>query len=568
MKTESTPREHTYASARLAGGEFSTPIAGMRQFPWLSGGGGYYDFLKSLLTGIHLVPLSIFAFAICIAPTLVSYEPYSFHWDESEYLWRSIVASRAFWSGNRHDLGMAMRSIRPPIMTFLGVPWGPLSSWDAAGKCFLTLDVFTAILVALCVFLLLRVGLKPLYLMIAGVCVFAALGPFPGGTQAHLDATGLLADSFFAWVAFAAILLIPYEVTTPTSTIKGALWRGVLWGAIFSVGALTKASFLYFIVIVIPVLLIVRARHSGRCSALFSFLTLTTCSMPVAVYWLRYGLPALKNGWAASFGHDAPFYYVTFWEFASETIQRSPGLLLTGIFAIACIGCWAVKGREATSNVNLLPLLITIGYCTLTLSSSNRDLRYSFLGIIATPFLIGILMSGRARVLSRGNSVVAALLVFGFLTAAGVPTLHRADKHSIARSEAVLSQAAAVNAKHILLATDSRTLNWDLMLVAGELSQPRRTVETQTLAYSAANDRPIEDDFRQIRESDMIVFQSEEAPWPAFTNQRASKYEEYAEQHFGKPLKVAGDVRIYCASCAALTEPAETAQDFQSFNSR
>jgi hypothetical protein len=106
------------------------------------------------------------------------------------------------------------------------------------------------------------------------------------------------------------------------------------------------------------------------------------------------------------------------------------------------------------------------------------------------------------------------------------------------------------------------------MLVATELSKLRGTVETQTLAYSAANDRPIEDDFRQIRESDMIVFQSEEALKPAFTNQRAGKYEEYAERHFGKPLKVAGDVRIYCARCATLTEPAETDRDLQSFNSR
>jgi hypothetical protein len=432
----STRNQPTSATSVAAAAEVSTPTIGACRLPWTRGdGANYYDFLRSLLTEIHLAPLSIFVLAICIAPTLVSYESYSFRWDDSEYLWTSVVASEAFWSGNSHGLRLAMCSIRPPIMTLLGLPWGPLSSWDAAGKCFLTLNVFTAALVAVCVFLLLRVGVKPLYFMIASMCVFAALGPFPRGTHAHFVATALLADSVFAWSAFAAMLLIPYETTAPASSTKDALLRGILWGAIFSVGAITKTSFLYFIVFVIPILLIVRARHNGRRSAFVSFTSLTVCSLPVGIYWLGYGLPALKNGWAASFGHDAPLYYVPFLQFVGETVQQSPGLWLSGVFAIVCIVYWIVKRRDFTWDINLIPILITVGYSTITLSSSNRDLRYSFWGIIATPFLIGMLMSRRTRVLSRGNSVMAAMLVFGYLVAVGVPMLHRADQQSIAGLE-------------------------------------------------------------------------------------------------------------------------------------
>lgn len=53
-------------------------------------------------------------FAFCVAPTFVSYQPYLFRWDDSDYLRRSIAVSRAFWSGNVHGLGAAMVSIRPP----------------------------------------------------------------------------------------------------------------------------------------------------------------------------------------------------------------------------------------------------------------------------------------------------------------------------------------------------------------------------------------------------------------------------------------------------------------------
>src|ERR1700722_7419026 len=107
---------------------------------------------------------STLVFAGCIVPTLVSYAPYSFRWDDSDYLWRSIAVSRAFWSGNRHELVKAMLSIRPPVMTLLGLPWGPLASWDAAGKGFITLTAVTGFFVACCLFFLLRIGLRPLYL--------------------------------------------------------------------------------------------------------------------------------------------------------------------------------------------------------------------------------------------------------------------------------------------------------------------------------------------------------------------------------------------------------------------
>src|SRR5215471_13895469 len=86
-------------------------------------------------------------FALCVAPTFISYQRYLFSWDDSDYLEQSIDVNRAFWSGSVHGLG-AMVGIRPPAMAFMGLPWGRLTSWNAAGDGFVSLAALTALLVA------------------------------------------------------------------------------------------------------------------------------------------------------------------------------------------------------------------------------------------------------------------------------------------------------------------------------------------------------------------------------------------------------------------------------------
>jgi len=110
-------------------------------------------------------------FAFCVAPTFISYRPYVFHhWDDADYLEQSIAVSQAFWSGGVHGaahlraIHAAVGSIRPPVMALLGLPWGRLTSWDAAGKCSLTLAAFISLLAALCLYLMLRIGVKTLFL--------------------------------------------------------------------------------------------------------------------------------------------------------------------------------------------------------------------------------------------------------------------------------------------------------------------------------------------------------------------------------------------------------------------
>jgi len=466
-----------------------------------------------------------------------------------------MTVSNAVWSGNRHELVAEIRSNpRPPILTLLGIPWGPLTSWDAAGKCFLTLTMLTAFFAATCLYLLLRIGLNPLYFILASVCAFAALGPYPARSDTHLYATSFMADSLFAWIAFAAILLIPDETKTMTASTADSLARGVLWAAILSAGALTKVNFLYFLGLVVPTLFVTRMRQTGLRSALVALASFSACSLPTAAYWVRYGLPALKYGWASSFGHVADFYKISWSQFLSYELHRSTGLLLPVIVVISGVVYLAVKRRKVLFSTEALPLLIMVGYCTIALASSNLEIRFVFSGIIALPYLAGLLISPNTDGFSRKSSTIAAMVTFCCLAAASLPLLHRPDKQSIHKSEEVVAKAIDSDAKRVLLATDSSTLNYNLLRIAIALSS-RPSVEPDTLSWRAAAGTPIEDDFRVIRQSDLVVYQDKSASdlpdpilsiFPPATNQRVAEYEQFAQEHLSSvPITVVDDMRFY-----------------------
>jgi hypothetical protein len=492
-------------------------------------------------------PAAVAIFALCIAPTFISFAPYSFRWDDSDYLWRSIEVGRAFWSADTHQMRLVMVSQRPPLMTLLGLPWGTLTSWNDSGKCFVTLAVCTALFVAFCLFMLLRVGLHPLYLAIASGCVFASLGPYPAGAHAHFVATSLLVDSLFAWVAFAAVLLIPYETSGPaTSSVASFIARGALWAAIFSVGALTKLSFAYFIAATVPVLLVVRAIRSGLRAALLTLCSLTVFSLPVIFYWFRYGRTVWDNGLAASFGQTANFYFVPLSQFVSTTFRQSPGMW-SGLILIAAGGAYLfVKRRDLLWSTSILPIVILVGYCMICLHSRNREIRFLFPGIVGFPFLIGVLISATARGCSRKTALILAAVVFCVLGLAAIPMRLRPNQKCLAASQAVLVEAIQSHAKRVLLGTDSSSLNLSLLNLAIAVSPARYPLMTEALTWNAASGTPIEDDFRHIRESDLVVFQNKEALDSPPTNLRASEYEQYARQQFGDlPLASVEGLRIY-----------------------
>jgi len=313
---------------------------------------------------------------------------------------------------------------------------------------------------------------------------------------------------------------------------------------------MTKVSFFYFIVFIVPILFLIRLHYAGLRSALAAFIAFACWSAPSAIYLVRWGRPSFDNAKASSFGRVANVYYLPLSQFLGANIRQSPGLVLSLVLAVIALIYLVVKRRTCFWGTDFLALLIMIGFGVVVLAAPNREIRFAFPVIVALPFLTGILTSGEGHSVSGRSAALAAGIVFCGLLAASVPMRHRAARQSLTRADAVLAQAAGCNARRIVLATDSPTLNQGLMDLANELSAPPASVAVSTLAYAAMSGVPIEEDFQAISESDQVVFQDGDALSPAWSNQRVSEYARYLRQGGHVPLRVGSDVSIYSLRCS------------------
>src|SRR5262245_4417500 len=240
-------------------------------------------------------------------------------------------SSQMRWSGRLHGLhwmisDLLLNNVHHPAMMLLGLPWGPLTSWDAAGICFITLAAVISLVAAICLYLLLRIAIKPLFLVIAAVCVGASLGPYPHAGEIHDAATGFMADSLLAWTSLTALLLIPYEARTPCPLIRGAVLRGIIWGTILSLEAMTKLSFLYFTVLIASLLSFTHFSRNGYRSTVAALIGFAFSSAPAALYLLLWGRIALAHAMEASFGAFSYPYYFSYTSIFQRYHSRFAGV--------------------------------------------------------------------------------------------------------------------------------------------------------------------------------------------------------------------------------------------------
>jgi hypothetical protein len=189
-------------------------------------------------------------------------------------------------------------------------------------------------------------GVRPLFVVAASICAFASLGPYPPSPHntgelsvptVHWFATAFFADSLLAWTTLATLLLIPYEARTPSLSSRGAVVRGILWAAIISLGAMTKISFFYFILLIIPILFLIKVRINGGRYACVAITAFACSSVPTVIYLVRWGRPAFAYASGSSFGGVAEFYYVPLLEFLSNLVRESPGLIFSFLLTLGAL---------------------------------------------------------------------------------------------------------------------------------------------------------------------------------------------------------------------------------------
>ena len=85
------------------------------------------------------------------------------------------------------------------------------------------------------------------------------------------------------------------------------------------------------------------------------------------------------------------------------------------------------------------------------------------------------------------------------------------------------------------------------MNLTSELSSSQTSI--RTLAYQAMSGAPIQDDFAEISNSDMVVFQDAARLRPKFTNQRVPEYQQYIQRVDPVPIRVGDDTNVYATRC-------------------
>jgi hypothetical protein len=226
-------------------------------------------------------------------------------------------------------------------------------------------------------------------------------------------------------------------------------------------------------------------------------------------------------------------------------------LVIFLVVLIASLSYLVIKRRAFVLEPEFFAFLIACGFSVVVLASVNKELRFLFPVILALPFLLGVLLSGKGSSISLKSAMLASVLVFCCLALAALPTQHRADRQaSIGRADAVLAEAIRCNDKNILLATDSPSLNEPLMKLSAAVTSSAPPLEIRSLAYSAVNNVPLENDFRTIQGSDLVALQDDDALSPPFTNLRVSDYRRFLEhQAVDVPIKVSDDVSVYSMQC-------------------
>ncbi len=334
------------------------------------------------------------------------------------------------------------------------------------------------------------------------------------------------------------------------------------WGSILSLGPMTKISFLYFTGFIAAFLFLVHFNRNGFRSTVAALIGFAFSSAPAALYLLLWGRAALANTMASSFGTVSYLFYVPVLQFLGDTIRDSPGLLFPRTLTAAAL-IYLLRSVKLWPDFVALSILIVFGI--VVLRSPNREIRFEFPVIVALPFLTAILLSGKRYPGRRPTAALAAGLVFCGLLTGAVPMLHRADRESLAKSNAILAQAAQCNAKHIIIATDGPTLNGNLMGLALAVSSNHlievgglpQADEPKVLGVPLwSNDTlPAQKGFDRLREFDQVVFQNMDAFSHGVSlrlrqfNQLVAEYERYLQQSGYVPVKVDDDVNVYSIQC-------------------
>jgi hypothetical protein len=471
--------------------------------------------------------LALCLFLALVGRSVISYAPYSIAWDELYFLHRAVCVDRAVYALSLTRIGECYGSLsKSPIMTFLTLPWGPLGAGEAGvGLALVTLGILTWLVILIVYTAAASLKASRIVLLLAGACIY--LNPFLRGY-----AGGFLADALVAWAVAGSLLLVPLEAygEGTRNGWQDAL-RGLMWAFLFGIGALSKVSFGFFLIVVAPLAIIYRWRRCGRRSALVTTGAALAGSLPAILVWLAFGRNFVGHAVQASFGGLAKFYAAAG---SSERTYlreyfRASGYAVIPLAALLLYFLWSLHAQRRQLFARVVPVLMLAAFLILCGLSPNQDYRFSMPVMIALPILLAVAPHRAKGLTAPGRTTLALAVLAGSLLS--FPMVARPDMSFVRYASDILERYGSPNTT-ILLATDHPYLNIETFLLAQQIGGERlRTVRLGTLVYDYVNNRPLAWSLDRTSKADIVLFHRPPLyPDPPWANQFASQFRDQAEK--------------------------------------
>lgn len=462
-----------------------------------------------------------------VAPLAVTLSVIAPMWDDAHFLERATCVSQAVFElkNVRYCLSTMAKS---PVMAFMLLPAGPLTQGAVQlGVAAFTLACCNFALAAWLGWLTLRARL-PLAAVIAAAIGIALCRP--------IQAAGapFLVDGAYAIIVTIALFLPVMEMGSPAGPGKPAIWRGVLWGSVFSLGMLAKTSFGMFAALTLPLMIVASLRRSGGCATLQKLLVVALIGLLPALFFVRFVWTYLDLAWQSSFGGGAAFYgdAKPFWQSFSELAATA------GIgFWVVCAALLAVAIVHARRDperfmIALGSIVIVLGYLVLVALSQNQQPRFLWCAWVALPVLIASAIAPLAA--TETPHARMSLALAGLVAViASIPMVARFDITPLRQTSALLHSLITNGPVRLVIASDPPFFNINTLQLAQRLDYGKlRGIDLGSVVYDKAEGRSLDYSTEQLLSAQFVVISDPdpENRGPEFTNSLLPRYLEIAQR--------------------------------------
>ena len=301
------------------------------------------------------------------------------------------------------------------------------------------------------------------------------------------DDAPFLVDGAFALIVAITMTLPFLDYAAPTIQPRAAILRGLLWGTIAGLGALSKVTFGLFGAVVTPLLLLASVGRSGVRATLYkSAAASLMCAIP-GLMFVRYGSMYLANGWRSAYGDLAQYYTNGQSTWASIQGSAAAAGYPFWIICAALLLAGFVRGRRDVPRLvlSLTIVTLTILYLVLAASSLNRQPRFLWPVWLVLPFAAaGAIAPSREPPTPSGMR--SGALVWAVAVVWSLPMVSRFDFQPVREADTLLRFLKTDHAIRVEVASDPPFFNINTLLLAQQVDWKNLwIVDVREVVYDA-----------------------------------------------------------------------------------